>query len=383
MTDLLAGVRVLDCTSTVSGPYCSLLLADLGADVVKIESPAGDSARDLGPRVHDGMGAVFLNANRNKRAVVLDLRTDDGRATLARLATHVDVVVHNLRPDAAVACGADAETLRAANPALVHCAIRGFGAEGEYADVTAYDDIIQAASGLAAQQAWVAGEPQYMATAIADKVSGLFAAFAVVAALARRSRTGEGCTVEVPMFETMAAFGLVEHLWGRTFVPPRGEARYPRISTPIRRPYETADGVLSVVVYTNDHWRKFFALIGRPELADDPRYATLNARTAHQDELVGMIAAALRTDTSAAWTARLRGAGLAVGRYNRVDDLFDDPHLAQVGFFERVTHPTEGELLAVPTPLRFDGERPGAGRPAPRLGEHTAEVLAGLDREPS
>jgi crotonobetainyl-CoA:carnitine CoA-transferase CaiB-like acyl-CoA transferase len=380
--DLLAGVRVLDLTTTISGPYCATLLAELGADVIKIESPEGDSARDLGPRRHAGMAAVFLHANRDKRGIVLDLRTAEGRSALGRLALTADVLVHNLRPHAAARCGAGPDTLRAINPALVHCAIRGFGADGPYADGAAYDDIIQAVSGLAAQQAWVAGQPEYMATAIADKTSGLAAAFAIVAALYRRSVEGDGCTIEVPMFETMTSFAMVEHLWGRTFVPPRGMARYPRISTPLRRPFPTTDGHLGVVVYTAEHWRRFFALIGRPELVDDDRYATLEGRGHHQAELVAFIADALATDTSAVWMQRLHEAGIAAAPYNEVEDLFTDPHLVATGVFEHVDHPTEGELLHAPTPIRYDGATPSTRRGAPTLGQHTDEVLAGAAERP-
>ncbi|HXY91116.1 MAG TPA: CoA transferase, partial [Acidimicrobiia bacterium] len=228
----LEGVRIVDLTTVVSGPYATLLLADLGADVVKIEAPAGDIARHLGPCVNRGMGAVYLNCNRNKRSVVLDLATDDGRRALKALTGRADVFVTNMRPDALAKCGADAETLRADHPELVHCSVRGFGSDGPYADLPAYDDIAQAVSGLAAQQEWMAGEPQYVASAVGDKVSGLTAAFAIVAALHGRTTTGVGATVEVPMAETLTAFGLVEHLWGRVFDPPRGEARYPRMSSP-------------------------------------------------------------------------------------------------------------------------------------------------------
>jgi crotonobetainyl-CoA:carnitine CoA-transferase CaiB-like acyl-CoA transferase len=374
----LSGIRVVDLTTMVAGPYATLLLADLGAEVIKIEPPRGDQARDLGPRVSADMGAVFLNANRGKRSVVLDLTTPSGRDVLKRLSGTAACFVHNLRPDAAARCGADAETLRAGHPELVHCTIRGFGSGGAYRDLPAYDDIIQGAAGIAGQQEWIAGQPAYVATAIADKVAGLTAALAITAALHERSATGEGSTVEVPMFESLVAFGLLEHLWGRTFVPARGEARYPRVSAPERRPYQTADGWISVVVYTNEHWRKFFAIIGRPELTDDDRYSTLWSRTQNLEALHGLVADSLRTRTTDEWITELHGAGIPAGPYSRVDDLFDDPHLVETGLFERVQHPTEGELLQIATPITFDGERADPGVPAPHLGEHTAEILAEL-----
>jgi len=377
----LEGLRIVDLTTMVAGPYATLLLADFGAEVIKVEPPRGDQARDLGPRVSADMGAVFVNANRGKRSVVLDLTTEAGRDALKRLTATAAGFVHNLRPDAAARCGADAPTLRADHPELVHCTIRGFGSGGRYRDLPAYDDIIQGAAGIAGQQEWVAGEPTYVATAIADKVAGLTAALAITAALHERCATGRGSAVEVPMYESLVAFGLLEHLWGRTFVPPLGEARYPRVSSPERRPYETADGWVSVVVYTSEHWKKFFTMIGRPELMDDERYSTLWSRTQNLESLHRIVAESLRTDTTEVWLERLHAAGIPAVRYSRVDDLFDDPHLADTGLFQRVHHPTEGELLQIATPISFDGACSPVDRPAPHLGEHTREILAelGLD----
>ena len=374
----LAGVRVVDLTSVVAGPYATLLLADFGADVIKVEAPGGDVARDLGPRAHPGMAAVFLNCNRGKRSVVLDLTTDAHRRVLKRLCDTADVFVHNLRPDAARRCGADAPTLRHGHPELVHCTIRGFGSAGPYRDLPAYDDIVQAAAGIASAQEWMVGEPSYVASAVGDKVSGVTAAFAIAAALHRRAIDGDGAEIEVPMAESLAAFGLVEHLWGRTFLPPRGEARYPRMATPARRPFPTADGFISVVVYTNRNWYDFFEMIGEPALAQEDRFSTLEGRTEHLEELYALVAEHLRTDTTAAWFDRLSAVGIPAVPYNRVDDLFDDPHLAAVGFWERTEHPTEGTLLQVPTPIVFDGHRAPVGTPAPALGADTQRVLAGL-----
>ncbi len=375
----LDGVRVVDLTTVVSGPYGTLLLADFGADVVKVEAPGGDLARDLGPRVNPGMGAVFLSCNRGKRSVVLDLKTDDGRMQLRRLADTADVVIHNMRRHAAVRCGADPATLTAGHPELVHCAIVGFGEHGPYADLPAYDDTVQAVSGIAGAQAWMTGEPTYAANTMADKVAGLTAAFAIAAALRKREIDGTGSVIEVPMAELLASFGLVEHLWGRTFVPPRGEARYPRVSSPVRRPFPTADGHLAAVVYSDRDWERFFAMIGRPELADDPRYATLHDRTERLEELYGLVAEHLAGDTTAVWFERFTEAGIPSVPYNRVDDLFDDPHFVAVGLLEAVDHPSEGPILQCPTPVTFDGARSGNPLPAPALGADTAALLAEVD----
>jgi crotonobetainyl-CoA:carnitine CoA-transferase CaiB-like acyl-CoA transferase len=355
-----------------------LLLADFGADVIKVEAPSGDLARGLGPRAHDGMAATFLNFNRGKRSVVLDLTTDTGRHTLKRLTDTADVFVHNMRPGAAQRCGADAATLCDGHPELVYCAMHGFRSTGPYSDLPAYDDIIQAASGVGGQQEWLAGEPTYMATAIGDKVSGMTGALAILAGLHKRVVTGVGSVIEVPMAESLAAFGVLEHLWGRTFVPPLGEARYPRMSSQDRHPYRTADGWLAVMVYTDENWRRFFEMIGKPELAEEERFATLNARTEHLDELLGLVADALRKDTTHAWFERLRAAQIPAVPYNRVDDLFDDDHLAAVGFWEKVEHPTEGTLLQFRSPVTFDGEKPPLGLPAPLLGADTDAVLGEL-----
>jgi crotonobetainyl-CoA:carnitine CoA-transferase CaiB-like acyl-CoA transferase len=376
-----AGIRVVDLTTVVAGPYATQLLADLGADVIKVEAPTGDIARHLGPHVNPGMGAVFLNCNRGKRSVVLDLATNEGRRDLKLLCDTADVFVENLRGVAARRCGADPDTLREDHPELVHCSIHGFAAEGPYRDLPAYDDIIQGASGIAGAQEWIAGEPTYVASAVADKVSGLTAAFAIAAALCQRAVHGAGTAIEVPMAESLAAFGLVEHLWGRTFVPPRGDARYPRMSTPLRRPFPTADGYLSVVVYTDRNWQRFFELIGRPELAEEERFATLQGRTEHLEELYRLVAEHLGTDTTAAWFERLAQAGIPAVPYNRVDDLFDDEHFAAVGLLETTEHPTEGTLLQCPMPVRFDGVRPPLGAAAPRLGADTESVFSELGIE--
>ncbi len=374
----LDGVRVVDLTTVVSGPYSTLLLADFGADVIKVEAPTGDLARDLGPRVHAGMAAVFLNCNRNKRSVVLDLTTDDGRTLLKSLADTADVVVHNMRRGAALRCGADADTLTAGHPELVHCAITGFGADGPYADLPAYDDIVQAVSGIAGAQEWMAGTPTYVANAVADKIAGVTAAFAIAAALRKRAVDGTGSVVEVPMAEALAAFGLLEHLWGRTFVPARGEARYPRMSSPVRRPFPTADGHLGVVVYSDRDWQRFFTIIDRPDLAADDRFATLHDRTQRLDELYALVAEHLSRDTTQAWFERLTAAGIPAIPYNQVDDLFDDPHFRAVGLLEETVHPSEGTLLQCPTPITFDGVHSVLGRPAPALGADTAAVLGDL-----
>jgi formyl-CoA transferase len=365
---LLEGVRVVDLTSTLSGPYGTLVLGDLGAEIVKVEPPAGDPLRDLGPRRHAHMAVGFLNVNRNKRSVVVDLSSETGRRSLKALCRTADVAVHNLRPDTAVRCGADAATLRDGHPELVHCAIRGYGA-GPSGHLPAYDDIIQASCGMAALQGRLTGEPHYVANAVVDKVVGLTAALAISAALYRREQSGHGCAIEIPMFETATAFTLAEHLFGHTLVPPEGDPVYPRQASPMRKLYRTTDGWVSVVVYTNEHWSRFLTLVGRPELVDDPRFGSLEARTVHLDEVLGVVAEAMATATTAEWLDRLGGAGIPADRYQSMDEVMVDPRLVDTGFYASVDHPSEGSLRAVPTPVVVDGRRPGPGRPAPRLGQ--------------
>ncbi|MEV6108355.1 CoA transferase [Streptomyces sp. NPDC051940] len=373
----LDGVRVVDLSSTFMGPYCTLLLAQWGADVVKVEPPAGDVVRYIGDSRGTGMGPVFLNVNRGKRGVALDLKHAGAREVLERLVGGADVFVHNLRPAAARRLRITAEDVLGINPRAVYCALRGFGAGGPYADRPAYDDVIQAASGMAAVQGGPGGSAEYLRTAAADKTVGLMAAAAVLAALHGRQASGRGQVVEVPMLETMAGFMLLEQQGGWVFDPPAGPTGYARTESPHRRPYRTADGELAVMIYTDGQWRAFFEAIGRPALADDPRYRTIRERTEHIDELYALVGAELATRSTAAWQAELDARDIPATRVNSVSDLFEDPHLKATGFFERVDHPVAGPLrLARPAVSVGQAEVPL--RPAPVLGEHTAEVLREL-----
>ena len=276
----LSGVRVVDCTTVVLGPWAAQQLGDLGADVVKVEPPEGDTTRQLGPMRNPDMGAFYLAVNRNKRSIVLDLKQEAARGVLLRLAEGADVLLHNYRPQAARRLGMSYETFRAVNPGIVYVGTYGFRAAGPYGDKPAYDDIIQAASGLASLQASIMGEPRYVPTIVADKSSSMTVLAAVLAALYHKARTGEGQEVEVPMFESMAAWVMVEHLYGETFMPPIDTIGYKRILNPNRRPFKTKDGYLAILPYTDQNWRDFFILVSRQDLLDDPRYKTLATRLA-------------------------------------------------------------------------------------------------------
>jgi crotonobetainyl-CoA:carnitine CoA-transferase CaiB-like acyl-CoA transferase len=377
----LAGIRIVDLTSTFLGPYCTMQLGDLGADIIKVEPPQGDITRYLGVTRDGSLSSLFTGVNRGKRSVVLDLKQPEGQAALDRVLATSDVLVHNMRPAAAARLGLSDERLRRARPQLIHCVATGFGSDGPYAERPAYDDIVQAASGIAALQGSSTGTPDYVRTVIADKTVGLMAAGAITAALFHRERTGEGQRVEVPMFETMVSYLLVEQLGGLTYEPAEGPSGYARTASPDRRPYRTADGYLAVVVYTERQWQNFLTHVGRAAMLEDPRYATVVARSRHIDELYAIVAAELATATTAEWLEVLEGLDVPAMPVRTIEELFDDPHLAAVGMFGTVDYP-EGTVRTVRSPVRFSQTPTVTGR-APRLGEHSLEVLraAGVEED--
>jgi crotonobetainyl-CoA:carnitine CoA-transferase CaiB-like acyl-CoA transferase len=377
----LAGVRVADLTSTFMGPYCTLLLAQMGAEVIKVEAPSGDVLRYVGDDRGTGMGPVFLNANQGKRSVVLDLKDPAGRDALLRLVGTADVFVHNMRPDAVRRLGLAFEDVVTTNARIVYCAVRGFSSDGPYRDKAAYDDVIQAASGLAAVQG-APGEPSYVKTPVADKVTGLLAVGAISAALYQRERTGRGQEIEVPMLESMVSFTLLEQQGGYVYRPPRGPAGYARTSSPYRKPYRTADGYLSVMVYTDAQWRSFFTIIGRAELAADPKFRSITERTVHIDELYRLVEGVLLRRGTAEWLSVLDAHGIPAMPVWTVPELFEDEHLRATGMFQDVEHPSEGPLRLPRCPVSFSASASAGCRPAPRLGEHGAEILAELGYGP-
>lgn len=370
----LAGIRVVDLSAVVLGPYASQNLADYGADVIKVEPPEGDSTRQTGPTTEKGMGAIFLGVNRGKRSVVLDLKKGEAREVLMKILATADVLMHSIRPQKLAAIGLDPQTLMAQFPRLVYVGLHGFGEDGPYGGKPAYDDIVQGLSGCAALMQLQSGEPVYYPTIAADKTCGLVATHAILAALFARERTGRGSYVEVPMFETMAAFNLVEHQYGHHFVPPLADCGYPRVLAPHRRPYRTSDGYLCVMPYTDAHWRKFFTEAGMPEAAADPRFADMAARTKNIAELYALLASVLATRSTEAWIATCERLEIPCGPMNRLEDLEQDPHLQATGFFRAVSDPAMGELRFTAPPVRID-RQPLPVRMAPRLGEHTEEVL--------
>ena len=371
----LVGVRVLDVTTVVLGPWAAQTLGDMGADVIKVEPPEGDTTRRLGPARHPGMGAFYLACNRNKRSLVLDLKQTAGRAALLRLAATADVILHNFRPGPAARLGLEYEPFRAVNPRLVYCATYGFRARGPYGTKPAYDDVIQAAAGLASLQTALVGEPRYMPTIVADKTSSLAVLSAVLSALFHRERTGEGQAIEVPMFETVVAYVMVEHLYGETFVPPIETAGYKRILNRWRRPFRTTDGYLAVVPYTDADWRAFFALAGRAYLLADPRFRTLESRLANIEALYEELAKIIAGRSSAEWLEALDRASVPAMVVNTLETLLVDPQLEATGFWKIVEHPTEGTLRVPDIPTTYSRTPAEIRRLPPRLGEHSREVL--------
>ncbi len=373
----LAGFRILDLSSVLMGPYATQLLGDLGADVVKVEAPEGDILRRIGPGRSKGMGGMFLTGNRSKRSIVLDLKRPAGRDALLRLAGHADVLVTNIRPAAMERLDLGYEAVAAASPAIVYVSLFGYGQEGPYAARPAYDDLIQGATGLPALTALASGaEPRYVPVTLADRVVGLHASTAILSALLHRSRTGVGQRVDVPMFETMAGFVLGDHLSGLVFDPPLDEGGYARLLAPDRRPYETLDGHVCALIYTDSHWHRFFNLVGRPEMLEDPRFADHGARTRHIRAIYVEVADILRTRTTAEWLRLLQEADIPCSPLNGIHELLVDPHLNQVGFFEMVDHPTEGRIRTMRIPTIWSATPPEPACQAPNLGEHGPQLLA-------
>ncbi len=378
----LDGVKVVEMTSVVLGPYACQILGDLGADVIKIEPPAGDTNRNLGPyRTHSDMASLFINCNRNKRSVVLDLKSAAGKAAALKIMEDADVVVHNFRPGAMDRLGLNYEAVSAVNPQVIYCATYGYSKQGPYGRKGALDDSIQAVSGIAALQEKVLGEPRYLPTVVADKTTGLFVAQAVLAALFHRERTGEGQEIEVPMFESMVAYVMVEHLWGQTFEPPIGHAGYVRLMAEHRKPYRCRDGLyLAVLPYWDAHWRTFCELSGHPELAEDPRFIDMQTRLKNINESYAATGAIIAERDRQEWLDLLGETNVPMMVVNGLDDLVDDPHLAATGFWQLREDPHEGTVRMASYPANFSATPASVRRMAPRLGEHSVEVLreAGL-----
>jgi crotonobetainyl-CoA:carnitine CoA-transferase CaiB-like acyl-CoA transferase len=374
----LSGLRVLDMTTVLMGPYATLQLGDMGADIIKVEPLEGDIVRQIGPGRHPGMGPMFLNVNRNKRSIALDLKQPAGRDVLLRLAADADVFIYNVRPQAVARLGLAYEDVAAVNPKIIYTGVFGYGQDGPYAARPAYDDLIQGACAVPTLLADAGdGSPRYVPLTIADRIVGLFAVNAILAALRHRDVTGRGQRIDVPMFETMANFVLIDHLGGLTFDPPLDHGGYARLLAPERRPYRTRDGYLCALIYNDKQWRSFFAAIGRPGMQDE-RFRDHASRIRHIREIYAEVAEIFATRTTAEWMALLEDADIPYTPLRTVEGILDDPHLAATGFFSHVEHPSEGTIKSMRTPTTWSDSKADSPRPAPVLGEHSLEILREL-----
>jgi len=371
----LAGITVLDLTSVLMGPYCTQSLGDMGADVIKIESPTGDTSRQGGVGNSAGLPGGFINLNRNKRSAIIDLKQAAGRDALLRMVRAADVLVHSMRPHTLDKLGLSHAVLHRANPRLISCGMFGFGSRGRYREKAAYDDIIQAASGLAMLQQKVVERPAYMPTVLADKVTGIQGIGAISMALFHRERTGVGQHIEIPMFETMAAFVLVEHLQGHAFLPPLGPPLYDRVVSRFRRPYRTATKPLGVLVYNDKQWKAFLTLVGRPEQVGTGIFATMKTRLKHIDEVYRFVEDVLQERAAEEWLPLLEQAEIPVMPVLSTEDLYSDRHLADVGFFQSFQDAEEGGLRFPGITTLFSATPGSIRRRGPFHGEHTEEVL--------
>ena len=378
----LEGVRVVDLTSVVVGPLATQILADHGADVIKVESKAGDLVRVMnGKSVTPGMGAKFLHLNRNKRSIVLDLKQPAGLAALNKLLARTDVMLWNNRPASMARLKLSYADVRAINPKIIYCGLFGFGQDGRYRDKPAYDTIIQGAGGMAALNHRVTGEPRFVPMVVADKTVGLIAVQMIAMALYGRARTGEGCAIEIPMFENLAKFVLEEHMYLKTFEPPLGETGDPRLLDALNKPLPTRDGWISLSANTDEQAFGLFDAIGRPELKADPRFSSVSARFANVKEYFRIRAEALKTRTTGEWLELLERADVPAMPYHTLDSLLEDPHLREIGFFEMRDHPTEGRTRSMRLPNKWSSGTRREWSPAPKLGQHSVEILkeAGYD----
>ncbi|WP_294221501.1 CoA transferase [uncultured Shimia sp.] len=385
MAGALDGVRIVDLTTVILGPWATQMLGDMGADVIKVETHVGDTTRHTGDRRNPEMAAFFMATNRNKRSVVLDLRQEEGREALFKLVGTADVFVHNMRPSIATKLGLDDEKFLKAYPKLVYVKTYGFRGDGPMANKPAYDDVIQAASGVTDLNTVISegGEPRYVPTIMADKTSSFHVVSAVLAALYHREKSGEGQVIEVPMFEALVDYLMVEHMNGAAFDPPIADMGYARLLNKMRKPYKTQDGYLCVLPYTDQNWQDMFKIAGREDLMEDPRFVDLATRTRHSGEIYGILEDLVATRSTAELEKTLNAAAIPVQKVNTKEDLLSDEQLAATGFWQFADHPTEGRIRLTDPPVRFSKSPSSIRLLQPRLGEQSAEVLgeAGFSEE--
>ena len=373
----LSGIRVLDLTTVVMGPYATQVLGHMGADVIKVEAPDGDPTRGIGPARHPRMAPLFLNSNRSKRSLVLDLKHPEGREAFIDLCKSADVLICNIRPQAMMRLGLSYADVKEANPGIIYVALVGYDQRGPYASKPAYDDLVQGAVGIPMLFTKDSDrEPQYVPLTIADHITGMSAISTVLAAIIHRNNTGNGQEIVVPMFETLAEITLVSHLQGATFKPANGPPEYARLLVKERRPYKTRDGYVCMLLYNDKQWKAFLRIVGEEALFyTDSRFATMTSRNTHIADLYGFVAEKMLDRTSAQWLDLFASVDIPAMALQTLEGLLEDPHLRDIGFFSEVDHPSEGPLLAMSVPSVWSLSQPEASRHAPRLGEHSVEVL--------
>ena len=383
MSGPLKGLKIIELTSVVLGPWAAQILADMGAEVIKVEAPFGDSNRQLGASRNPNMAALYLSNNRNKRSLVLDLKQASARDALLTIIKDCDVFLHNNRPQVMTKLKLEYNDIKSVNENIIYCGTYGYSKDGPYGEKGALDDSIQAASGIAALNELVLGEPRYLPTVVADKTTAITVVYSILAALFHRERTGSGQEVEVPMFETMVSFVMAEHIWGEVFEPPLGKAGYTRLMSHHRKPYKTKDGYIAVLPYMNNHWKTFCEKAGRQDLIDDDRFKNLSSRVENIDDTYAETGKILSTKTTQEWLDIFADTKVPVIVVNSLDDLFTDPHLEAVGFWQEFDHPTEGKLKMPGFPAKFSETPATIRKHAPNFGEHSIEILAeaGIDEE--
>lgn len=371
----LEGVKVLDLTTVIMGPFTTQVLGDFGADIIKIEDPDGDMTRDIGPSKTSKMSSMFLGVNRNKRSLVLNLKKPEAKVALWKLIEGADIIVHNIRPQKIAALGFDPDAVLSKNPKIIYVGLHGYREDGPYGGLPAFDDVIQGQSGIAGAFETRDGKASLVPTVMADKSVGLMASTGLLAAYIQRLKTGKGSYLEVSMFEGMVGYTLIEHHYGATFVPPLDQIGYPRALSSNRKPYKSADGYICILPYTNQQWINFFKIIKRPELLKDKRYSSVKERSKDINFLYEIVGHSVINKTNKEWTELLKKYEIPHGIVNRLEDLKDDTHLKELNFFRPYNHPTEGALEVPDSAFRFNRESLPIRRHQPKLGEHSNDIL--------
>jgi crotonobetainyl-CoA:carnitine CoA-transferase CaiB-like acyl-CoA transferase len=375
---LLKGLKVIDLTTVVLGPFTTQILGDFGAEIIKVESLSGDIYRGVYPQKNPKMGSGFLNVNRNKKSIAINLKTQEGYEILTRLVADADIFVHNMRVSAINRLNLSYQEVSKMNKHIIYCAAPGFGSNGQYANKPAYDDIIQSISGIAGLNKDQHGIPRFVPTILTDKVSGLYALYAILAALHYRSQTGIGVELEVPMYESIVSFLLAEHLQGHIYQPPVEGLGYKRILNKYRRPHQTEDGFLAVMPYSYKNWVDLLTIFDRKDLADEEWMKEASERSRRVAELYQVIGEELQNMPTSYWVSKMEEKSIPCAPVQSLEDLMEDPHLKEVDFFFETEHPSEGPLQQIRQPVKINSKNPDTHSPAPRLGEHTVEVLEKL-----